>query len=239
MVNFKVFVLLMLTALVQIIFIPIVYATDRYNCENISDEKYQKLINIYSKEFIDNLDEKEYNLIVNSDLSNISVKYINDKVYSTYSLVHETTYKQLKIINNNGYVTLMLSWKQQPKIRSYDVIGVRYDSGCSLDSFSFKQIYVKDNTSHVSKNGEYKLATNGLGLTFKVETGSVVTSTLSFSVKGSCRMYGSYQHAQASLSLKDAKDYQISSSGLGRVFKFSKSEISNKYDAMTGVDITI
>ena len=77
---------------------------------------------------------------------------------------------------------------------------------------------------------------NGYGAVIKMPTGgnSIIAST-TFTVTGSGRVYGSYQHAKTSISLANASTFTIGNAGLGNVFRFSSTTIANKYDAMGGV----
>ena len=194
--------------------------------ENITKEIW----NLYADK-----EMKESNVEVSIlDESNISSKYARTKGTSI-----ETQAKILKIAKVNGAfptISITAQWKYSPNIKSYDIIGA-YLSGVtmrssqtSLISYTGGTIYPTDTVS----------ASNGFGSILKLPTNgsNIVVSTI-FNVTGSGHVFGSYQHAKSSLSLKNAKSFSISFSGLGNVFYFSNMNIRAKYDAMQGVSIEV
>lgn len=84
---------------------------------------------------------------------------------------------------------------------------------------------------------------NGFGLSFLLPSGNLTeleeTVEFRFNGSGNGTIYGTYQHAQKSLSLSDSMNYTISSSGLGSVLKFGSNNITKKFDAMKGVEIGV
>lgn len=160
-------------------------------------------------------------------------------VISPKATSHETASKILRISktgSNNPVIAISCSWKKSPNVRSYDLIGA-YLNGVSKTSGVVSRITYSGGTINPSA---IKNPNNGHGAVIKLPSGgnSIVAST-TFSVTTGGKVYGSYQHAASSISLANANSYTIASSGLGHVFKFSNTSISNKYDGMSGVYINV
>ena len=152
--------------------------------------------------------------------------------YSTKATTHETQSKILKISKLNKTFAISCAWKKSPTVRSYDLIGT-YLNGPSLSGGAIARIAYSGGNIYPSYE---KTPGNGYGAVIKMPTGgnSIIAST-TFSVTGSGRVYGSYQHAKTSISLANASTFTIGNAGLGNVFRFSSTTIANKYDAMGGV----
>ena len=173
-----------------------------------------------------------------------SVEYVEKEAFvpgviSPKATSHETASKLLKISKSNGTnptIAISCSWKKSPNVRSYDLIGA-YLNGVVKASTPVSKITYSGGSISPSA---VKNPNNGHGAVIKLPSGgnSIVAST-TFSVTTGGKVYGSYQHAASSISLANANSYTIASSGLGHVFKFSNTSISNKYDGMSGVYINV
>lgn len=152
--------------------------------------------------------------------------------YQPKGTTHETASKILRISKANKTIGISCSWKKSPNVRSYDLIGT-YLNGPSLYGSASAKLTYSGGLIYPSAT---KTPGNGYGAVLKLPSGgsSIIAST-TFTVSGSGRVYGSYQHAKSSISLANANSYTISSSGLGQVFKFSNLNIRSKYDGMSGV----
>ena len=51
-------------------------------------------------------------------------------------------------------------------------------------------------------------------------------------------VFTTYQHAQSSLTRDQSKSYTLSPGGLGDVLYYSNTTIRNKYDDMSGIELT-
>ena len=151
--------------------------------------------------------------------------------YQLRSTSHETASKILRISKANKTVSISCSWKKSPSVRSYDLIGA-YLNGPSIAGGVGTSITYSGGSISPSAT---KKPGNGYGAVLKLPNGgnSIVAST-TFTLSGSGRVYGSYQHAKSSISLANANSYTIGNGGLGNVFKFSAA-IASKYDQMSGV----
>jgi len=121
-----------------------------------------------------------------------------------------------------------------PKVRSYDVLGARFD-GTSLNNDPVTSVYLDNVKKNITMSTVKK--SNGFGVSFKLPTGgSSLKITQSFDVSLGGMVYASYQHANKTSTLAKSKDYSIAYNGYGGVFLFSTSS-SSYYDAMGGVYI--
>ena len=156
--------------------------------------------------------------------------------YQTRGSTHETQSKRLKISRANTTIAISCTWKKSPNVRSYDLIGT-YLNGPSLSGGGSAKITYSGGTITPSAT---KTPGNGYGAVLKLPNGgSGIVASSTFSIIGSGRVYGSYQHAKSSISLANANSYTIASYGLGQVFYFSNLNIRAKYDAMSGVFIDV
>ncbi len=213
---------------------------ENYYGITMEEDFYKSLCDIYGENYVYFLTEEEFNYIKHSDLSKVEkvvYELVPNPLISPLA-THETEYKIITLINNNGMVTLELVWKKNPIIRSYDVMGVRFQ-GVKLDSpISFKQFYRENGVLKSITDNSTQKFDNGFGISFKLSDKSSLESSATFIVSGSGKVFGTYQHAASNISLNDSKKYTISSSGLGGVLKFADG-IGDKYDRMAGVNISI
>lgn len=214
------------------------------NQENVRIEYtlYEKLCEIYSKSYVEFIDQFKFDLIKNNDISKIEIIDNEENLFVLpYSTVYTTTYKRIRIIKNGSLITLQLTWLNLPSIRSYDVMGVRLDGGVNLKGTpSFSQTYMKDGIYEKSSTNYLQIFSNGFGTSFLLPNGTIndLVQSIDFFYSGSGRIYGSYQHAKKNISLANSKKYIISHIGYGNVIEFDSS-IKSYYDAMSGVYLDI
>ena len=157
----------------------------------------------------------------------------------TRGTVHETNAKRLQI-SKTGTTTptivVTLTWKSNPNVRSYDLIGARLN-GTSLASGISSYLNYSSGTVYPSAT---KTLTNGFGASIKLPSSgtSFVVSQI-YNVWSGGTVYASYQHAKSSVTLNQSQSFNISSSGMGGVFSFSDYNITSKYDKMGGVSISV
>ena len=207
-------------------------------------EKYNALKSIYSDNFMSYMTQEEYNIIKDKDLSKVVIKETTDANLNsstgTRAQEHTTSSKSLKIVNNSGFVTMTLSWSRVPTIKKWDVMAFRKNSSVSMsNTYYFRQYYTANNALQLSNEKYGQNFDNGVGATFKVQSGEDHQMELSMNFSGSGRVYGSYQHASNSrATLADAMDYTLSGSGFGGVILFNEA-IESKFDGMGGVYLTL
>lgn len=215
------------------------------------DVIYQKVVsNEFGVVYEEEITEEEYN---NSDL--VSMESGIGENEPNVSGYFETNYKRLSVSlvsGSSNYILIgNLSWKQIPACRSFDVFAFKttrfYYSGVG----GSQTYYVGSGYTNISYNTSsagYKALSNGAGLSMNLKDGSNITgyemsimANLNISDYNYSTSYVtvSYQHAQSDVTRAQSMDYYLSSGGLGGVVYFNSGTIWNKYDGMTGIDLTL
>lgn len=188
------------------------------------------------------LTEEEYEQAINIEpYATCEVPGVVDCWMTDYKLLTLTLSRN---DSNKTYIAMIENeWLQTPKVKSNDVIAMRYNNIATISDFYGSLKYklngtnksVQYNTGH-SNNQKFSW---GCGITMGlVASGTNFDSLLIVSGtfgNSNMNIYGSYQHATTTVSLTDAKNYTTAADGLGGVIKFNSTTIKNKYDAMEGV----
>lgn len=200
-------------------------------------EKYYRMVN-YSNGLEDN------NIISWQEISQDDYYSSNVNVYALNSSV-ETTYKKMttSIATNGSYYRykVVLDWKNMPKIRSYDIIGIGYYSSVSPKSNSvFSQVYCTSTSNCTTTTSfvEQKF-TNGVAAVFALPTNSnIISLTQTYYVdveKNSSSTIisqvavGDYSHAVKTISKSNALNFSVNSTN-GIVLD---SAITDYYDSIS------
>lgn len=165
-----------------------------------------------------------------------------------YIVITESKRMELSVFageNDNTIVSIENNWKsgKLPKYRSYDVFAIRWTGGNIIKTdFWGEQDYGNaehetvyyDNTTINKKD-----FSDGVGLSQNLVDGA--TSYYQFMNQqifctGTVDVYGTYQHAQADVTLEQSKSYNLSSSGMGGVINFYNS-VAQYYDNTPGLHI--
>lgn len=173
-------------------------------------------LNTGSNSYSEEISEEEYNAFdPNAD--------------STNSTTVETTYKRMTTrITKNGskfHYQVELYWKNFPKVRSYDIIGIgHYASVKPSGGLDFEQRYCKsDGTCACTVSYSGKTTSSGSTATFALPTGGIVSlvSYLEFDVvkNGSGTVIsqlatGDYSHATETVTKANALKHTISNAGI-------------------------
>ena len=188
----------------------------------------------------ENMDLDDYNNFINSDIMNGD---LDSNIYYDIPLTRATSIeeanKTLKIVkscSSNCFVSVTLTWKKFPTVKSYDVIGAYLD-GTSLVNNPATSITTNGTITTTYK--DIKKSNNGFGVSVKLPTyGTSMIINQSFRVNKGGTVYASYQHAIKNISLSNSQNYTFSRSGYGGVFKFSGTALTT-YDKMKGVSISL
>jgi len=226
----KIFIILL-----SLLFIPyIVNAKEITNNNGVAIEEdiYNKLCELYSKLYVDDLPLEDYDYIMSIGINNIETVTLSDNFFSG---ARSTGVKIIKITKAGNKLFFKVNWNRKAYVRSWDVIGFRYEGSVTAKITSFKQI----GSDRTIKNTYYSQEfSNGIGLSFLLLESNATEISVDLQTNGSGTLYATYQHATKLLSRVKSEKYTISDSGLGSVLNFDSS-VKSYYDGMNGISISI
>lgn len=167
----------------------------------------------------------------------------------------ETSYKSLTSsifqIGNKYSFAITLLWKIVPVTRSFDVIAFR-TRHLSYSNVSGAQIYYIAGSSTIinynTNSAGYKGLSNGAGISMNLKDDTNITSFSNLILAemqiseynySTAHVFTTYQHATSSLTRDQSKSYTLQAGGLGDVLYYSNTNIRNKYDDMTGIELMV
>lgn len=208
------------------------------NNVTFTEEEYQFLSKMFWEGCQDLMDIKDYNKFIESNILNGEFESQELLLPATRATSIEETSKTLKISKScttNCTISITASWKKNPNVHSYDVIGA-FLSGTSLQNTPITTI--SSGITNITSKDINKF-NNGFGVSVKLpQYGNKLVINTIFKVKKGGTVYGSYQHAMKNISLANSKNYTLSRNGYGGVFDFKGSAITT-YDKMQGVSISV
>ena len=231
-------------------------ATLTQDMADILKDDTKLVSNKYSKYIkIDNIVDKYGNILFTTETEvtkEEAMNFVNNPpAYTKGYPVHQTTMKRLTINITVGSIsvktiTLTNEWLSMPVTRSHDVIAIRPNTSFTINNGSNISGYLKkDGTivqSYSQGHSNIRSISGGVGLSMPLPSGgSSMSNGLTIIVIAGAdpfTAYGSYQHAQSSVTLAQSKVYNINSNGLGGVIDFTNATTRAKYDAMQGVYCT-
>lgn len=216
----------------------------------LTEFQYNTLVKILSAERVRRLDETDYDVLHVAKMKpgEYTLKteefQIPDETTSEgivpYSY-HETPAKKLSLsrVCDNGVCGIAVTtyWKTQPKVTSYDVIGIRFDN----TNFNKDVIgcYYSANGSGTASMDKKIKTSNGAACIKKISSGiDYMTIDADLNYKSNGIAFASYQHAVSSVTLSQASNFSFDGTGYGSVFLWPMS-IRTKYDQMAGVSETL
>lgn len=215
------------------------------NGVKLTKKEYNFVKEFYGAGFFDSMTMEEYNWLDDLDIQNRKVYINNSYTYDFPQILpldtfHSTSSKKISIAksctSNICDIYINAQWLTNPSVRSYDVIGARYDGTSLSDSAITTKVSSTVGTQYFSNTKKYS---NGHGTSVKLPTNAKnIIIEQKFSVKSNGHVYASYQHAIKNISLETSLSYVIDINGYGDVFSFYGSAI-NVYDQMNGVDISL
>lgn len=194
----------------------------------------------------------------NSRSRNSSVTYeITKKEYDSADIsnlrsnptTHETTYKRMTsyILTNGSYYRYknVLSWKNMPSTRSYDIIGIGFLGSVKVlnNTTYFNEYYCySDGSGCYSTTTNYpQIFTYGAGTSFQLPSGDLSTlkQTFYFDVTKNItntitvqHAYADYAHATSTISQANSKKYTVDQN----IAIVLNNSISSYYDSMSIAD---
>lgn len=214
-----------------------------YTNENglpFTEYQYEVMVNRIGLYNVENMEYQEFNYLKISDIEEDNYEYvILDEETNSRGTYYETSCKRISIgkacDSVDCTVTFTNNWKCIPKVKSYDVSGIRLSN---TNFTTTNEIgYFKSDGVTTSASGS-RGASNGVGFAFKVpSSGDIGYSAVVADVAKTGTVYGSYQHGVKNMNLNRALEFTFSSVGLGGVLNFGSYD--NYFDQMGGVYITM
>lgn len=213
------------------------------NGVSLTEREYDFVQQFYSEDYPEIMTQNDYNDIARLDVNNrevnVEVYEEEDAPFVPFGTYYETSAKKIAIssacMTNLCSIAIRLTWKGNPNVRSYDVIGARlvntslYNGGGYYTSMS--------SSAGIEYGSNYKITSNGIGCSMKLPSGATGISLYqTFDVVPGGTIFASYQHAVRTSTLAKSRDYTFNGVGYGNVFLYSDS-VAPYYDGMGGVNI--
>ena len=205
-----------------------------------TEYQYQVMVDRIGLEDVETMpyiiyDSMKINEITEENYTAVSYEEPNQ----TRGTYYETSCKKITISKTCDSVDCTVSftndWKCIPKVKSYDVIGIRLSS--TNFTTTNETAYFLSNGVTTNPAGS-KGASNGVGFALKVpSSGDIGYSLVLADVAKSGVVYGSYQHGVKSMNLNTALNFTFTSTGQGGVFEWGSYD--SYFDQMGGVYITM
>lgn len=221
-----------------------------YGGVELTEYQYNTLVDILSEERVKTITEDDYNALHIERMIEGMYSYKTEEfeiVDPTYPggiepyAYYETASKKITLSKfcSSGLCAISVTnyWKKVPAVKSYDVIGIRFDNTSFYDT-SLGCHYSANGTHTVTYDKRVK-ETNGAACIKKITSGidyMTIDANLTDTYNGI--VFASYQHATSSVTLAQASNFQFKGTGYGGVFLWPMS-IRTKYDQMGGVSETL
>ncbi len=227
-----------------------IYYTNANNVSMTEDE-YNYFVEMFSEEYPSLVTTEVYNRYLENGYFGQPIEkvvYDEDLAFQQtitpyaeiQGTVHETTAKKLVLskscTSSFCAIAVTLTWKGQPNVKSWDVIGALLYGNVTLMDDPITDLTYSGGT--ISYNDPYFVG-GGFGTSVKMQTSTTnMRIYQSYDVYGSGTVYASYQHATTSISKTNSKKYTVGYGGYGGVFHFYGAA-EGVYDQMGGVYSTI
>ena len=214
-----------------------------YTNENglpFTEYQYEVMVDRIGLEDVQNMPYRVYNSMKINEITEenyVAVSY--EEPTTSRGTYYETSCKKIAISKSCGTngctVVFTNDWKCIPKVKSYDVSGIRLSS-TNFTNTANDAYFVSD--GNVTDPAGSRGASNGVGFAFKVpSSGDIGYSAVVANVNQSGVVYGSYQHGVKSMNLNRALNFTFTSTGQGGVFEWGSYD--SYFDQMGGVYITM
>ena len=224
-----------------------IYYTNANNVSMTKDE-YDYFVELADEDYPNIVTQDVYDKFINNNLFGQPIEkqiYDEDSVKQQEIIpsviprgtVHETQAKKLVLskacTSTFCNITVTLTWKGQPVIKSWDVIGALLYGNVTAANNPYTTLTYSGGT--ISYTDPYYVG-GGFGTSVKMQTSSTnMRIYQSFDVYGTGTVYASYQHATSNISKSTSKLYTVAYGGYGGVFYFY-GNASGVYDQMGGVN---
>lgn len=149
-----------------------------------------------------------------------------------------------KTYDDEYILSIYNTWNKMPQHRSYDIIAMRWTGTTTLLTYNGAQLYTSNGTdsqiNYSSTSSNFNNTNKGVGLSQDLVNNAIeIENRLSIRVRanGTINLFGTYQHAQGTISLANSLSYSFGN-GMGGVINFHSTRVSSVYDNTTGVTLT-
>ncbi len=231
---------LILIGILSFTFIPIAkakeyYYTNKYGV-SFTKQEYIFLSNLYFEGYQDYVTVQDYNNFKESDIESGQINIItSNSSIVPYDITQNTEYKEIKLTtscnSSKCFLVTTLTWKKDPRVKSYDVIGAYFTNKDILNG-DVSTYLMSSNGRTVYNN--YKYDSNGVGCSVKLPSSGDIKVVQEFTVKKEGTINVSYQQAISNITLQNSKNYIFDRLGYGGVFSFQNG-MANNFDKMQGL----
>ena len=210
--------------------------------------KYYKTITYNIAPNMISMNENNSGLSYTTEVTKEEYDSANVAISRNSSTTVETTYEMMTttISTSGNYYRYKnrLVWKNIPKVRSYDIIGIGFLSSVKVKgSTYFSQYYCAESGGCTTTTTHYpQTFTTGAATTFKLPTGNLyqLDQTFYFDVEKNTNytvinqtINGDYAHATKTVTLNDAKNYTMNAYRI-----LHDSSVSDKFDTIDSAEAT-
>ncbi len=228
-----------------LLFLNNVFADDSFEILSEVTKYYKTVISYDCSMCFLSLSNYNSSNILSSSYEISEEEYENDNnIHIMSSGIVETTYKKMttSISKNDKYYRYknIVMWKKMPKIRSYDVIAIGFNSNVKISGTPISSLKYDSKTL---TNSNFKKTSTGVSSTFKLPSGtySNMIAELYFNVEKNTsatiltqKIYGDYAHSTSSVSLDNASKHSINTSGIN-----FDSSVVNSFDDISCAVVTL
>lgn len=190
--------------------------------------------------------KNSFSLLSNSNLFNCT---IHGPEYST-AMKKMSIYSIKSSSSTEKQANMKCTWLTIPKIRSYDIIAIRFGqvNGLSIihcNNTNGKQIwdnhtinYLANGNNTTIKTGNADKGYGGIGIAMNIKDEVKKKLSMELNVvynitsNKAYKVFGTYQHATSNV---DKPSYKFSPSGMGEVISFDNKNVAVKYDNTSSV----
>ena len=181
-------------------------------------------------------------------------EYESNNLINARASTHNTTMKEISIRQTKADVTVIsieTSWKSTPQNLSYDVTAIRTSKNINITDLEAEQPHIKNGSwqyiNYEYNSSNFKTFSKGVGLSLNLVDGAESHKALMF-LETPCqqymKVYGTYQHAQGTVTLAQSQDYTliggtVDEGVFGNVIQFNNLTTRSIYDKTAGVDLTL
>ncbi len=234
---------LLIIALISILTLP--RTINAKEIETFTETRYFKVVESAKYPITKEISQSEYTLK--------SAMAGNDStIYTNYYAVTLTAGKTGFDFDSGGMyfqlnTQIKVEWSQTPLYSSYDLFGIRCDSKCE-ETYKLLRIPVEDNNYIVANLLTSAYTTTAYGTVYGINTaaydggiksGRIYQLDQEFKAYNVSTVYGTYLHANNTISEQNALDCTVGAGGYGNVVEFFNTAAQSTYDKDISLSVSV